>query len=190
MKGDKKLFLFGLLILILSFVFYYFIKNSVVLFGFSGDALFDGEVWRILTFNFIHIDMVHLIGNMIALIITVVLAYELDLSGYDFVIIFLLSGVIISLIEALILPYVIIAGASLGIYAVLGAVTLKGKKFMPQYYFIILVLFSVLLNYLFTCANCFSSSMLLQAIFHLGGFFIGIGIYSLIDYERKELKKH
>jgi len=185
MKIDKKLFLFGALIFLLCLVFYFFINDSLVLFGFSGDTLFNGEIWRIITFNFVHVDMTHLIGNLIALIITLILAYELELSGIDFLFVFFVSGIIIALIESLILPYVMIAGASLGIYAVLGAITLKGKKFMPQYYFIILILFSVLMNYMFTCKDCLNTSMLLQAIFHLCGFFIGLGIYSLILYEKK-----
>ena len=56
----------------------FIIPNSVQKFAFSGQYLFSGEFWRLVTFNFTHLNFIHLIENIIALIVAALLAYELD----------------------------------------------------------------------------------------------------------------
>lgn len=143
--------------------------------SFSGDRFFAGELWRIVTFSFVHVDIIHLIGNVIALFITTLLALEIGFTRDYFLLLFFVSSTFIALIEGLIIPALIIAGASLGIYSVLGGLSYGGRRLIPIYIFIPLIGFSIFLNPIFS-----STDKLVQSLFHFFGFVSGFVLYFAI----------
>lgn len=156
-------------------VFFFVPDHGHDFLSFSGEKFFSGEVWRIVTFNFVHVDVVHLIGNVIALFITTLLAIEVGFTKDYFLLLFFVSSMFIALIEGLILPTLIIAGASLGLYSVLGGVSYEGRRLIPIYIFVPLIGFSIFLNPVFS-----STEKLVQSIFHFFGFISGLVLYFAI----------
>ncbi len=178
-------------IIIISAILF-LIPNSLQKFAFSGQYLFNGEFWRLVTFNFTHINFIHLIENIIALVVAALLAYELDLRGNYFIIAFLLSAVTIALAEAMFFPLIIIAGASLGIYAILGSVSVKGSNFFPRSALIIMFVASIFLGYvinLITCTDCVNKNIFIQSIFHFFGLLAGmLTFYFYLQYQKSTKK--
>ena len=81
----------------------------------------DFEIWRLFTSMFLHGDALHLFSNMVSLLIFG--AYvELSYSKYQFIIIYIISGLIGSFFSMLLLPsYIISLGASGAIFGLIGA---------------------------------------------------------------------
>jgi len=178
-------FLIGSIIVIVSCFVFFLIPNSLTIFSFSGELFFKGEIWRIITFPFTHINLNHLIENFIAIGITSLLAFELGLRGRYFVYCFLLSSFLVALTEAFLFPTIIIAGASLGIYAVLGAISIKGSNFIPKYIFVPLLGLSVFIKYLF---SAFTKELMKQSLFHFSGFVTGIALFYLFTKLKRKKK--
>jgi membrane associated rhomboid family serine protease len=162
---------------------FFLVPNSLALFSFSGEFLFKGEVWRLLTFPFVHVNLDHFIENMVALGITSLLAFELGLRGTHFMYCFLLSGIIIALSDAFLFPSFVIAGASLGIYAVLGQISIQGSNFIPKFVLIPLLGLSVFVKNLF---SGFMPDLLNQSLFHFAGFAAGLGLFFAFRIKAKK----
>lgn len=173
--------LFGISIgIIISSTIVFLIPGSLELFGFSGQYFLDGQIWRLFTFPFSHLSLNHLIENVMALMITSLLAYEFGLRGKFFLGCFLLTGIAIALIEALMFPAILIAGASLGTYAVLGSLSIKGSNFIPKYILIPVLGSTIFIMYAvnaFTCMECITTVSLFSVMFHFSGFIGGISIF-------------
>jgi membrane associated rhomboid family serine protease len=181
----KFIIIASFLVIIFSCIAFFFVPSSLSILSFSGKTFFGGEVWRLATYPFAHVNLMHLIENIIALLTTVSLAYEFGLRGKEFITVFLLSGIVIALAEAFLFPVIIIAGLSLGIYAVLGSLSIKGSNFIPKYILIPLLGISVFLKYLFTGV---SKESLQQSLFHFAGFVSGIAVFYLLIKTRKKKK--
>lgn len=180
----KAVFIFSFLIIVISCIAFFFITSSLVIFSFSGETFFKGQVWRLITYPFAHVNLMHLIENIIALSITALLAYELELKGKQFIIVFSLSGIIIALAEAFLFPTLLIAGLSVGIYALLGSLSIKRSNFISRSVLMPLVGLSVFLKYLF---SMFDKELLSSSLFHFSGFITGMGIfYLLIKLKKKK----
>lgn len=178
---DNETITFSLGVLILSIIVFFLVPNSIEFLSFSGKEFFNGEVWRIITFSFVHVDISHLIGNVLALIITSLLALEIGFKAEYFMLLFFVSAVAIALVEGIFYPALVIAGASLGIYSVLGGVSVSGRRLIPIYVFIPLIILSIFLNQIFT-----DSIIFLQSLFHFFGFVFGIALYySIIKYMKR-----
>ena len=179
----KQIFILTLIILIMSLAAFFLIQNSLNIFAFSGETFFGGQVWRLITFPFAHIGLSHLIENIIALAVTSLLAFELGLRGKEFIGVFLLSGIIVALADAFLFPTILIAGLSLGIYATLGSISIKGSNFIPKFIFVPLLGVSAFLKYLF---SAFDKQLLQSSLFHLSGFVIGIALFYLFVKLKKK----
>ncbi len=178
----KQVFILSAIIVIISIIFF-FISNALSLFSFSGETFFRGEFWRLITFPFVHINSAHLIENIIALAVMSLLAFEFGLKGIDFIGVFLLSGIIIALADSFLFPTILIAGLSMGIYAVLGSLSIKGSNFIPKYALVPLLGLSAFLKYLF---NVFDKQLLQSSSFHFSGFAIGIALFYLFAKLKKK----
>ena len=79
------------------------------------------EIWRLFTSMFLHGDVPHLFSNMVSLLIFG--AYvELSYSKYQFIIIYIISGLVGSFFSMLFMPpYIISLGASGAIFGLIGA---------------------------------------------------------------------
>lgn len=137
--------------------------------------MMNGEFWRLFTFSFVHLNINHLIGNVIAFIVTAMLTLEIGLKSEYFMILFFSSALVIALIQGMFLPTLIIAGASLGIYSILGGISIAGKELISIYIFAPLVLLSIFLTSIFSGNNDF-----FEAFFHFFGFLFGLITYFAI----------
>lgn len=185
----KKNFIFPLAIIIISTLLFFNVAHTKT--SFSGEQFKEGEYYRFLTFPFTHINFNHYYENIIALAITAVLAFEIGITQFEYVFVFLLSSYFVGFTALLFFPGTSMAGTSVGIYAVLGALTIKGMQYLAKPIMIPLMiapLFIKLIYNFFTCTSCMFSDAN-QLLFHFGGFFIGYKayhMYYLIKYKPKE----
>lgn len=179
----EKIFTLSMILVAMSLTAFFLIPNSLFIFAFSGETFFTGEVWRLLTFPFAHISLSHLIENIIALAVTSLLAFELGLRGKEFIGVFLLSGIIIALADSFLFPTLLIAGLSVGIYALLGSLSITGPKFIPRFVLIPLLASSAFIKYLF---GAFTKEVLSSSLFHFAGFVTGISIFYIFIKLKKK----
>ncbi len=79
------------------------------------------EIWRLFTSMFLHGDAMHLFSNMIALLLFGTYV-ELTFSKFEFLLIYLISGLIGNVFSLFLLPFNVISlGASGAIFGLIGA---------------------------------------------------------------------
>ena len=180
---DNKLYLIVILLLIISaslFIFAFGIKPSLL--GFSGEKFISGELWRIISFPFSHVSANHLIENLATLILVTFLSYEFRLTWKQFLISFFLSGIIIAILNIFISPTIIMAGASLGTYAVLGTLAVKGHDFISRKILVIFFGSSIFLVNIINsiCPGCVNNISVESTIYHFAGFISGIALFYVL----------
>ncbi|MBI2670836.1 rhomboid family intramembrane serine protease [Candidatus Woesearchaeota archaeon] len=179
---ESEIITFSLIVLVLSIGIFFFVENAQQNLSFVGKKFFSGEIWRIVTFNFVHLSLSHLIGNVIAFIITTMLSFEVGLKSEYFIMLFFVSATSIALIEGIFFPGLIIAGASLGIYSILGGISISGRRLIPLYFFLPLIVLSIFLNKFFLDTVTF-----FEIIFHFFGFLSGLLLYyGIVKYINKK----
>ena len=167
-----RLALYCLLIILISCIAFFLVSNALEIMIFSGDLFYHSiQFWRVLTFPFIHISLSHLIQNIVAILVITFLAYEVDLGVREYLGSFFTASIFIALVAGLIVSHMAIAGLSMGIYAILGAVAIKGSNFIPKA--IIIPLFTVSL-FIEPLASSFDIAVIKSTIFHLLGFIFGM----------------
>lgn len=189
----KQVFALFLTIITMNSIIFSLIPNSVYLLAFSGQTFFSGEIWRLITFPFTHINLTHLSGNIVALSLVAILASEVELKGKDFLCCFMLSGILIALPEGLLFPSLLIAGSSLGIYAVLGSLSIKGSNFVSKYILVPILGASVFSKYIFDMIispEYITNQSFIQSTFHFFGFLSGISIFYFLIGLRKKRRKN
>jgi rhomboid protease GluP len=97
------------------------------------DNLFvlNGGYWQLFTAIFVHVDIVHLFGNMFFLLIFGLRAEEL-FSVQEYFAVYFLSGLAGNLLTLLFGPSMISAGASGAIFGVFGACTIYVRRAVGQ----------------------------------------------------------
>jgi len=79
------------------------------------------ELWRLITSIFLHGDLIHLISNLIGLVLFGTFVENI-VSKIEYIVIYLLSGIVGNIMSLFLLPpYVISLGASGAIYGLIGA---------------------------------------------------------------------
>ena len=170
--------------MVLCIGIFFFMPNAKDDLSYSGQKLMNGEIWRLFTFNFVHFNISHLIGNIIAFVITTLLAFEVGIKSEYFMGLFFVSSITIAIVEGIFLPTLIIAGASLGIYSILGGISVSGKNLIPVYIFIPLIVLSIFLTGVFAGTN---QNTLIESFFHFFGFMFGLILYfGIIKYLDKK----
>lgn len=94
----------------------------------------DGQWWRLITSNFIHVDYSHLIGNMIFLLLSGIIV-EPKIGTIRFTIIYLLGGTVSGLFTLIYDPFVYSIGAS-GSVSTLFGLMLIYSTFDKELFFI------------------------------------------------------
>jgi len=98
-------------------------------------VLYEGRYWQLLTSMFVHVDIVHISGNMFFLLIFGLRAEEL-FSLKEYLLIYLLSGLIGNLLTLLVTIFfgfnVVSAGASGAIFGIFGACIIYVKRAIGQ----------------------------------------------------------
>ncbi|NVM16730.1 MAG: rhomboid family intramembrane serine protease [Candidatus Lokiarchaeota archaeon] len=120
---EARITIFLISINTLLFIFFSFAFEDVfyLLVQINSKIITDLEIWRLFTSMFLHGDALHLFSNMVSLLIFG--AYvELSYSKYQFIIIYIISGLVGSFFSMLLLPLNTISlGASGAIFGLIGA---------------------------------------------------------------------
>jgi len=108
------------------------ISNSVLqVYGQFNILVFNGWYWQLFTSIFIHLNLLHLLGNMFFLLIFGLRAEEIFSLG-EYLAVYFLSGLIGNLLTLLLGPWTVSAGASGAIFGMFGAVTMYLRKSFGQ----------------------------------------------------------
>jgi len=109
------------------------IKNIFLAVGFSNRSqVLNGEAWRLLTNTFLHFSLGHLIGNMIVLIYIGSLI-EWKLGRWNFLFLYLFTGLMASMVSVIWHPDTIAGGASGAIFGLFGILlALLSTKFYER----------------------------------------------------------
>lgn len=171
----NKILLFALLICAVNILVFFFIPDSSFTFNLD---LFLKEPWRILTFQFFHVDALHLIENVVGLAFIAFIALELNIDFKGFLLTYVLAVFAVVLPISLVFPLATVAGNSTGIYGVLALCLLKSRKListkitMPL---IVAFMFSLSIVNFILCGLCFID-FFKGEFFHFSGFLSGIGL--------------
>ena len=178
MKKQIVTFILSLITLIAVYVS---LPQATFLLGFSGVSFFAGEIWRIVSFPLVHVSNAHMLENIVALFIVLLLSYEFSFSLKELAFYFFATNLIVAFVTGIIFPSFFIVGASLGLYAVLGALSLKGKEYIPQPVFFIVFLTIIIGNIIF---NMLRGVTIAQPMYHAAGFIVG----SVLCYLKSRVK--
>ena len=105
--------------------------DIIMLFGQSNFLVMKGWYWQFFTSMFIHVNIIHLLGNMLFLLIFGLKAEEL-FSKKLYLGIYFASGFLGNLLSLLIGPYAVSAGASGAIFGLFGACVIYIRKSIKQ----------------------------------------------------------
>jgi len=146
---------------------FFVMENSVIAqYGqWNRYVLEGGAYWQLFTAMFVHVNIVHLAGNMLFLFIFGLRAEGMfDIKEY--LLIYLLSGLAGNLLTLLFGPSMISAGASGALFGMFGAVTIYVRRAIGQsiagallYAFFLLIL---------------SAGLGVNVLAHLGGLVVGL----------------
>ena len=120
-KARITIFLISINVLLYVFFSFAFEEVFYLLVQINSKIINELEIWRLFTSMFLHGDALHLFSNMVSLLIFG--AYvELNYSKYQFIIIYIISGLVGSFFSMLFLPpYTASLGASGAIFGLIGA---------------------------------------------------------------------
>jgi len=106
-----------------------FIINEDVLLWLGQDNAFvmNGGYWQLFTSMFVHVNLLHLFGNMVFLLIFGIRAEDL-FSTKEFFAIYSASGLLGNLLTLLMAPFIVSAGASGAIFGIFGACVIYLRK--------------------------------------------------------------
>lgn len=183
-----------ILILIVVYIAVFLMPNHIEKLALIKDKFFSGEYWRLLTFQFSHLNIQHLGTNIFSAVIVGFLATEVKAKFDDFTIVYFLAGIIA------VLPFIwnmnfTALGASASIYGAFGLVALNSQKWKinPAYVYAILIIaiFMESLIYYFSCgANCekflFTSK---QGVLHFSGLVSGSVLFFSLTKIRQSFDK-
>lgn len=143
----------------------------------------NGEYWRIITANFIHVGVLHLIMNMMVLYLfgtTVEKMY----GSREYWLIYFASGLGGIIASTLIMPYPG-AGASGAIFGIIGAIVVMGFRYhknLPMRYrdlYTWILVFYILLDFGFSLFV-----KVFDTYAHLGGFLVGMAVAYALNLRR------
>jgi rhomboid protease GluP len=101
-------------------------------YGQTNVLVFHGWYWQLLTSMFVHVNIVHIVGNLFFLLIFGLRAEE-AFSIEEYMLVYLLSGLAGNLLTLLFMdPLTISAGASGAIFGMFGAVTIYVNRAMRR----------------------------------------------------------
>lgn len=173
----KPRILFLTIALCIIFVFIFFIPAHVENFALIYEKVVSGEIWRFITYQFSHLDLGHLIENLIGILLVGIIAAELKIEINDFSIIYFLAGTF-AIIPIWLLMKFTALGASAAIYAVFGIIAFQAKEFEIKtwhvFLFLTLIIFLKSFFQFFNCGFCKDFILVFrQAMSHFSGLIFG-----------------
>jgi rhomboid protease GluP len=140
-----------------------------------------GWYWQLVTAMFIHVDIAHLVGNMIFLLIFG-LRLEDFFNAKEYLLTYLLSGLSGNILTLLLGPLMVSAGASGAIFGLFGAGTLYIRRTVGQ------SIITALIYSLFMLLLSFGQGV--NVIAHLGGLGTGLSIGYVLAVRRRPKTKY
>lgn len=145
-------------------------------YGQHNSFVLNGGYWQLFTAMFVHVNMVHLLGNMFFLLIFGLRAEEL-FAIREYLLVYFLSGLAGNLLTLLFDPSMVSAGASGAIFGLFGACTIYIRRAIGQS-IIGALLYSFFLLMMSAGRN-------VNNLAHLGGLVIGLIIGYALATTRK-----
>lgn len=170
---SNRILLFAVLICIVNVFVFFFVSSSSYTLNLP---LSLNEPWRFFTFQFFHVDIFHLLENLMGLIFVAFVAIELNIDLKSFLFVYLLSVFVVLLPIALVFPLATVAGNSTGIYGILALCLIKARKLVPSKItlpLIIVFMFSFCILNFILCGMCFLP-FFKGEFFHFSGFLAGM----------------
>jgi len=106
-------------------------QNIIEILGQVNISVMNGEYWQLFTSMFVHVDLLHLLGNMLFLLIFGIRAEDL-FSKKEFFFIYFASGLSGNLLTLLMPPSTLSAGASGAIFGMFSASAIYLGKTLGQ----------------------------------------------------------
>jgi rhomboid protease GluP len=138
--------------------------------------VFEGAYWQLFTSMFVHVNIMHLVGNMLFLLIFGLRAEEF-FKVEEYLGIYFAGGLVGNLLTLLFGPNMVSAGASGAIFAIYGAVTVYIRRFVGQS-IISALMYAFFLLFL-------SSGFGVNVLAHLGGLIVGLFLGYLLASSRR-----
>ena len=167
---------------VLSAVLFYAIPGVAEKLGFSGVKFLAGEVWRFVTFSFAHVSQTHLLENIISLLVAFFLATEIEVVSVHYIAAFFGAGLVVAILNVLAFPTLLMAGASVGIYATYGALSARGSPYVSRKVLVPILAVPVLAQFVLKALS--GSGILVQILLHSVGFAFGVVLLFIISKHR------
>jgi membrane associated rhomboid family serine protease len=183
--ATNRILLFTLLICIANIMVFMLVPSAEYTFSLYS-AL--SQPWRFFTFQFFHVDMYHLLENVIGMLFIAMVAIELNVSFKLFLPVYFLSVFAVFLPMTMAFPLSTVSGNSTGVYGVLALCLVKARKLIPSKITIPIVfafMFSASVLNFALCGMCFLN-FVGGEIFHTSGFLAGM----LVSFMPASKPKH
>ncbi len=154
-------------------------------YGYSTNALLDGEIWVLITSIFLHSDINHLVLNMVALFVFGIIL-EGEIGSRRVFLLFLLGAFTGALFSSLFYPLdTSFIGASAGIFSVMAATLLIKPVWIESY--VPIPVGVIALGYILSMIGGLITGYPVNVshVGHLGGAFIGL-FYGFIVKDSKD----
>ena len=187
----NKIFVFTV-VLIIIYISAFFIPERVE--KYSLDPEKSSEVWRFITYPFVHLNLKHLTENIIGLGLIALIGFELKTAFSDFSSSYLSSS-FLSVIPIWIIMSFTALGASNAIFGSFGLISQETKKYNIKTGVVVLILTGLI--FIGSITSYFSygigseqfSIAIKQGLAHFSGLIFGIGFFFFLGKIRPVLTR-
>lgn len=187
----KKILAF-VVILVLIYVAVFFIPDRVEKFALIPEKI--DESWRFATYSFVHLNLKHLVENIVGLTLIAFIALELKVAFGDFISTYFSSGFLSVIPMWLIFTFTAL-GASNAIFGGFGLISQETRKYNIKggvwIFFISALIFmnGIISLFYYGIKSGQFLFAIQQSLAHFSGLVFGIGIFFLLTKIRPALTK-
>ncbi len=166
------------------------IPGSVQRFALIHSYIAEGAYYRLLTYQFVHLGVYHLLQNIAGLLLICLIASELRKDDNEFFLVYFLSG-LAAAIPLWLLTRSSILGASVAIYGAFGMHTVDvGRLSIKQWHVLLaIVALAIFQPMAELIAGMDFVGSLEQAMLHISGLVFGYSAYLMIKLIRPFLER-
>lgn len=139
--------------------------NVLTYYGQTNYLVMEGWYWQLFTAMFVHVNLLHLVGNMFFLLIFGLRAEGL-FAIHEYLLVYFLSGLAGNLLTLLFGPSMVSAGASGAIFGLFGACTIYIRRALGRS-----IVSALLFSFFLLIIN---SGRNVNILAHLGGLIVGL----------------
>ena len=171
--------------LIAIYIFVFNTPQEIDKFALIPAKLASGEFWRLLTFQFAHLNSTHLLENIVGAGLAAGIATELKMRAQKFSWVYLLAGMFAVIPIYVVAPFVAL-GASGAVYGAFGAVSMDAKKFGMDSRILLGLLAATIIAQVMLVNNI---ANIQQGAAHFTGLVIGVVLFLSYDQVMAKLTK-